>query len=179
MGTTVILDEIHACRSGKASSQDFGYCRVSSRKYGDEEYHYRAATLPGILIQKIQEILDTEDIIRSWSWDFEASLRGTEWICDGDLLEERWLWGSTRESQTRGQCSGMLQYRFTYPEETRIHKGSLRLEPLKLFFAWAFYRCRSSRKENGFRTSRDPGLKSRGPVVVVSTQVVEVKVDID
>lgn len=177
VGATVILDEIHAYEVERLAKI------LATVEYLQESMGTRvfimSATLPGILIQKIQEILDTEDIIRADPETFAKFTRHQLECVDGDLLEERWL-EEVCEKAKQGVnvlvcCNTVSRTQEAY-EYIKEASGTS-VETILLH--GRFTGADRLEKEKRIQELVGSGSEKRGPVVVVSTQVVEVSLDID
>ncbi len=178
VGAAVILDEIHAYEVDRLAKI------LATLEYLQQDMGTRAfimsATLPGVLLQKLEDILHLGDIIRADSETFAKFTRHRLECIDGDLLGEEHL----REICDKAKagvnvlvcCNTVSRVQTVY---RYIKEFLAETDVETILLHGRFTGVDRLEKEKRIQELVGSGSDKRGPVVVVSTQVVEVSLDID
>ncbi|MDI6711147.1 MAG: CRISPR-associated helicase Cas3' [Bacillota bacterium] len=177
IGATFVFDEVHAYEVGRLAAilATVNYLRQS---FG-ARFFVMSATLPSIVMRRIQSALGSPKIIRATSNLFAAFQRHHLITHHGDLLGEEWI-GRIADDARNGLsvlvcCNTVKRAQQAY-EVLRQRLGCQ--GDVALLHSRFTYRDRLS-KEKAVQEATGCRSNARRPLVLVSTQVVEVSLDVD
>ncbi|OPX88717.1 MAG: CRISPR-associated endonuclease/helicase Cas3 [Pelotomaculum sp. PtaB.Bin104] len=177
LGGVFIFDEIHAY-DVKRLAAILATIKYLRKNFG-ARFLVMSATLPGLLQSKLADALGTNIIIQATPEVFRKFKRHRLLVREGDLLEESWLKRIANEAKNDLSvlvcCNTIMRAQQAYYELSK--ELANRVEVL-LIHGRFNGRDRLS-KEIIIQDTSGSQSKARRPIMLVSTQVVEVSLDID
>ncbi|MDF9408710.1 MAG: CRISPR-associated endonuclease/helicase Cas3 [Pelotomaculum sp. PtaB.Bin013] len=177
LGGVFIFDEIHAY-DVKRLAAILATIKYLRKNFG-ARFLVMSATLPGLLQSKLADALGTNKIIQATPEVFRKFQRHRLLVREGDLLEGSWLKRIANEAKNNLSvlvcCNTIMRAQQAYNELSK--ELANRVEVLLLHGRFNG-RDRLS-KEIIIQDTSGSQSKARRPIILVSTQVVEVSLDID
>lgn len=178
VGSTVILDEIHAYEPQRLAQI------LATVKYLRETLGCRVfvmtATLPGILLKRLKDTLGEAGLVQADSRTFECFARHRLECVEGDMLKEVWLNETCRKAADGTSVlvcwNTVSRAQTAYTHISKVLKG----KDVEVILLHGRFTGRDRlAKERRIQNLLGRNTERRKPVVLVATQVVEVSLDID
>lgn len=178
-GALFIFDEIHAYDVKRLASILATISYLKKNFHAD--FFMMTATLPGILLDHLKSALeiDTHNIIQATPDLFNNFKRHRLIVREGDLLQQHWMEIIEKDIKN-GQsvlicCNTVKRAQMAYREMSERLKGEVEVVMLHS----RFNSRDRLKKERIVQDATGCRSSHRKPIVLVSTQVVEVSLDID
>jgi len=176
-GAAFVFDEIHTYEPRRLGmimgSMEF-LCKELRGKF-----FVMSATLPSIIIRSLYEVLGDIIIIKASSEIFKKFERHRIFLLDGDILEDLWLDQISKEAISGKSvlicCNTVKRAQEVYE---RMKKTINMYLPVVLIHSRFTAKDRLI-KEKVVKDASGSRSHHRSPIILVSTQVVEVSMDID
>ncbi len=178
VGTAFIFDEIHAYDPSRLAMI------LSSIKYLREQLDARfmvmSATLPSLVRARLFEILGDCTVIQASEETFAQFQRHQVFLADGDVTDDSWTSRIAEEGSSGSSvlvCCNTIRRAQAMYEELKHRLQSTDTEVILLH--GRFNGRDRMAKEDAVQKLAGASSKSRAPVILVATQVVEVSLDVD
>lgn len=177
LGGAFIFDEIHAYEVRRLAAI-LGTIKYLRTNFG-ARFLIMSATLPGMLRARLAAALGTDKLIRATAAVFDQFQRHRLLVQEGDLLERHWL---ERIAAEAGRQHSVLVCCNTVARAQQAYHALAGILPdgVEILLLHGRFNGRDRlRKEKIVQEAGGALSGARRPVVLVSTQVVEVSLDID
>ncbi|MDD3654365.1 MAG: CRISPR-associated helicase Cas3' [Desulfotomaculaceae bacterium] len=177
LGGSFIFDEIHAYDANRLATI-LGTIKYLRKNFGTR-FLVMSATLPGLLQSRLADSLGTDLVIQATSEVFSNFQRHRLLVQEGDLLEGGW------PERIAGEAGNNLSVLVCCNTIKRAQRAYLKLsgilgDHVKVLLLHGRFNGRDRlSKEKLIQDSSGSRSSVRKPIVLVSTQVVEVSLDID
>lgn len=180
LGAAFIFDEMHAydVKRMAAILATVNYLRENL----GARFLVMSATLPGILQHRICKAINSKTVLKATPEVFKIFQRHRLELCEGDLLEYRWMELIVKDIKQGLSvlvcCNTVKRAQKAYQElSSRLKRLNAGVETLLLH--GRFHARDRLYKESVVQAASGSSSEVRRPLVLVSTQVVEVSLDID
>lgn len=177
IGASFIFDEIHAYEPDRLamilSSMEF------LRKEFKAKFFVMSATMPSIVQKVLLDVLDDVTVIKASHKLFNNFTRHKVFVLEGDLLNDNWINHICKQTEKHNSilicCNTVNRAQHVYSKVKEKLGSSMKT----LLIHSRFNLFDRLQKEKLIKTSTGTRCENRQSLLLVSTQVIEVSMDVD